>query len=55
MSKGQSLNELAMRRGQSLAQMAMAWTLGHKQVTPSLIGAREVTQVQEAVGALTPS
>jgi L-glyceraldehyde 3-phosphate reductase len=35
-----------------LAQMAVAWTLRHKQVTSSLIGASKVAHVEEAVGAL---
>jgi L-glyceraldehyde 3-phosphate reductase len=46
------LNELAQSRGQSLAQMAVAWTLRHKAVTSSLIGASKVKHVEEAVGAL---
>jgi L-glyceraldehyde 3-phosphate reductase len=40
-----------MARGQSLAQMAVAWTLRHKQVTSSLIGASKVAHVEEAVAA----
>ena len=51
-AKVQKLNELATKRGQSLAQMAVAWTLRHKQVTSSLIGASKVAHVEEAVGAL---
>ncbi|MEO8019272.1 MAG: L-glyceraldehyde 3-phosphate reductase [Pseudomonadota bacterium] len=50
--KARKLNELAKARGQSLAQMAVAWTLRHKQVTSSLIGASKVAHVEEAVGAL---
>jgi L-glyceraldehyde 3-phosphate reductase len=50
--KVKKLNELAKTRGQSLAQMAVAWTLRHKQVTSSLIGASKVAHVDEAVGAL---
>ena len=46
------INELAKSRGQSLAQMAVAWTLRHKQVSSSLIGASKVAHVEEAVGAL---
>ena len=46
------LNEIAKARRQSLAQMAVAWTLRHKQVTSSLIGASKVAHVEEAVGAL---
>ena len=39
-------------RGQSLAQMAVAWTLRDQVVTSSLIGASKVAHVEEAVGAL---
>jgi len=46
------LNEIARSRGQSLAQMAVAWTLRHKAVTSSLIGASKVAHVEEAVAAL---
>jgi L-glyceraldehyde 3-phosphate reductase len=50
--KVKKLNEIAKARRQSLAQMAVAWTLRHKQVTSSLIGASKVAHVEEAVGAL---
>jgi L-glyceraldehyde 3-phosphate reductase len=50
--KVKKLNEIARARGQSLAQMAVAWTLRHQQVTSSLIGASKVSHVEEAVGAL---
>jgi L-glyceraldehyde 3-phosphate reductase len=45
------LNDIAKSRGQSLAQLAVAWTLRHKQVTSSLIGASKVAHVEEAVAA----
>ena len=51
-AKVKRLNELAKSRRQSLAQMAVAWTLRHKVVTSSLIGASKVAHVEEAVGAL---
>jgi len=50
--KVKKLNEIAKARRQSLAQMAVAWTLRHEQVTSSLIGASKVAHVEEAVGAL---
>ena len=50
--KVKKLNEIAKSRRQSLAQMAVAWTLRHPQVTSSLIGASKVAHVEEAVGAL---
>jgi L-glyceraldehyde 3-phosphate reductase len=46
------LNDIARRRGQSLAQMALAWVLRHPQVTSALIGASSVEQVKDAVGTL---
>jgi len=46
------LNEVAQRRGQSLAQMAIAWTLRGGRVTSALIGASRAEQVRENVGAL---
>ncbi|MBA3519211.1 MAG: L-glyceraldehyde 3-phosphate reductase [Rhizobiales bacterium] len=47
-----SLNEIARRRGQSLAQMAIAWALRDKRVTSALIGASRVEQITELAGAL---
>ncbi len=46
------LNEIAGRRGQSLAQMALAWTLRLPAVTSALIGASWVEQIEENVRAL---
>ncbi len=46
------LNDLAQRRGQSLAQMALAWALRGGRVTSVLIGASRPEQVTENVGAL---
>jgi L-glyceraldehyde 3-phosphate reductase len=46
------LNEIAQRRGQSLAQMALAWTLRGGRVTSALIGASKPEQVRENAGAL---
>ncbi len=51
--KVRKLNEIAKARGQSLAQMAVAWTLRDPVVTSSLIGASKVAQVEEAVAALS--
>jgi L-glyceraldehyde 3-phosphate reductase len=50
--KVKKLNEIAKSRRQSLAQMAVAWTLRNKVVTSSLIGASKVAHVEEAVAAL---
>ncbi|WP_255991093.1 L-glyceraldehyde 3-phosphate reductase [Chitinolyticbacter albus] len=47
-----ALNAIAQRRGQSLAQMALAWVLRHPAVTTTLIGASSPEQIIENVGAL---
>jgi L-glyceraldehyde 3-phosphate reductase len=46
------LNDIAQKRGQSLAQMAVAWTLRDPVVTSSLIGASKLAHVDEAVAAV---
>jgi L-glyceraldehyde 3-phosphate reductase len=51
LAKTRKLNELAQSRGQTLAQMALAWVLRHKVVTSALIGASKVSQVDDCVGA----
>ncbi|MGZ9583651.1 L-glyceraldehyde 3-phosphate reductase [Paenibacillus marinisediminis] len=50
--KVRELNELAHRRGQSLAQMSLAWVLRGGRVTSALIGASRVSQIEENVKAL---
>jgi L-glyceraldehyde 3-phosphate reductase len=47
-----ALNEIARRRGQTLAQMAVAWTLRDPRVTSSLVGASSVRQLEDTLGAL---
>ena len=47
-----ALNEIAQNRGQSLAQMALAWVLRDPRVTTTLIGASSPDQIRENVGAL---
>jgi L-glyceraldehyde 3-phosphate reductase len=47
-----SLNEIASERGQSLAQMAIAWTLRDPRVTSSLIGASSVKQLEDSLAAV---
>jgi L-glyceraldehyde 3-phosphate reductase len=47
-----ALNEIAKRRGQSLAQMAIAWVLRDRRVTSALIGARNVEQLDNSLDAL---
>jgi L-glyceraldehyde 3-phosphate reductase len=50
--KVQALNEIAQARGQSLAQMALAWVLLNPVVTSALIGASRPEQIVENLGAL---
>ena len=47
-----SLNAIAKARGQSLAQMAIAWTLRDPRVTSALIGASRPEQIEENAAAL---
>jgi len=51
LAKTRKLNDLAQARGQTLAQMALAWVLRHPVVTSALIGASRVSQVDDCVGA----
>lgn len=46
------LNGIAQQRGQTLAQMALAWVLRHAGVTSALIGASRVRQIEDGVAAL---
>lgn len=50
--KVRQLHQIAERRGQSLAQMAIAWVLRHGTMTTALIGASRVSQIEELVAAL---
>jgi L-glyceraldehyde 3-phosphate reductase len=47
-----ALNEVAQGRGQSLAQLALAWTLRDTRITSALIGASSVEQLEQNLGAL---
>ncbi|HEY2676552.1 MAG TPA: L-glyceraldehyde 3-phosphate reductase [Steroidobacteraceae bacterium] len=47
-----ALNEIAEQRGQSLAQMAIAWVLAKPAITSALIGASNWMQIEECLGAL---
>lgn len=51
-SKVIMLNQIAEKRQQSMAQMALAWVLRHKQMTSVLIGASKSSQIDDCVGAL---
>ncbi|MGB9378722.1 MAG: L-glyceraldehyde 3-phosphate reductase [Mycobacteriales bacterium] len=52
LAKVRALNEIATRRHQTLAQMALAWTLRDPRVTSTLIGASSVEQLENNVAAL---
>jgi len=52
LAKIRALNELAAGRGQTLAQMALAWTLRDPRVTSTLVGASSVEQLEDNVGAI---
>jgi L-glyceraldehyde 3-phosphate reductase len=52
MAKVRALNEIAAGRGQTLAQMALAWTLRDARVTTTLIGASSVAQLEANVAAI---
>jgi len=52
LAKVRALDVLAQRRGQRLAQMALAWTLRDPRITSTLIGASGVDQLEENVAAL---
>jgi L-glyceraldehyde 3-phosphate reductase len=52
LAKVRKLNHLAQARGQSLAQMALAWVLRGGKVTSALVGASKVSQIEENVAGL---
>jgi L-glyceraldehyde 3-phosphate reductase len=52
LARVRALNEIAQGRGQTLAQLALAWTLRDPRVTSTLIGASSVKQLEDNVGAL---
>ncbi len=52
MAKVRALNEIAARRGQTLAAMALAWTLRDPRMTSTLVGASSVEQLEANVAAL---
>jgi L-glyceraldehyde 3-phosphate reductase len=52
LKRARALNEIASGRGQTLAQMAIAWVLRDKRVTSALIGARNVEQLDNSLDAV---
>jgi L-glyceraldehyde 3-phosphate reductase len=55
LAKVRALGAIAARRGQSLAQMAIAWVLRQPAITTALIGASSWAQIEESLGALRNS
>jgi L-glyceraldehyde 3-phosphate reductase len=51
--KVRRLNEIAKRRGQSLAQMALVWDLRHRVVTSAVTGASRIEQIDDSLGAIS--
>jgi len=52
LAKVRALNDIALQRGQSLAQMAIAWLLNEPRVTSVLVGASKVSQIDDNVASL---
>ena len=52
LTRVRALNEIASRRGQTLAQLAIAWVLRDRRVTSALLGASSVEQLEQNVAAL---
>jgi L-glyceraldehyde 3-phosphate reductase len=52
LARVKALNEIAQRRGQSLAQLAIAWILRDARVTSALVGASSVAQLEDTVASL---
>jgi L-glyceraldehyde 3-phosphate reductase len=52
LARVRALNDIARRRGQSLAQMAVGWVLRDPRMTSALIGASRVEQIEEIMGAV---
>jgi L-glyceraldehyde 3-phosphate reductase len=51
-ARARGLNEIAARRGQTLAQMAIAWTLRDPRVTSAVVGASSLAQLEDSLGAV---
>jgi L-glyceraldehyde 3-phosphate reductase len=52
LERARALEEIAQKRGQSLAQLALSWVLRHSQITSALIGASSVAQLENNIAAL---
>ena len=52
LAKVRQLNAIAQARGQTMAQLALAWVLRHPGMTSALVGASRVSQIEDSVAAL---
>jgi len=52
LERARALAEIAAARGQTLAQLALAWVLRHPQVTSALVGASSIAQLEQNISAL---
>jgi L-glyceraldehyde 3-phosphate reductase len=52
LTRVRALNEIASGRGQTMAQMAIAWVLRDRRITSALIGARNVEQLDNSLDAV---
>jgi L-glyceraldehyde 3-phosphate reductase len=52
LARVRGLNAIAQQRGQTLAQMALAWVLRDPRITSALIGASSIDQLEQNLGAL---
>jgi L-glyceraldehyde 3-phosphate reductase len=52
LARVRALNEIAQERGQTMAQLALAWVLRHKGVTSALVGASKVSQIEDCVSVV---
>ena len=52
LKKVKALNKIAKERGQTLAQLALAWVLRDKRITSALIGASSIKQLEDNVASL---
>jgi L-glyceraldehyde 3-phosphate reductase len=53
LARVRALNDVAARRGQTLAQLALAWALRDRRMTSLVIGASSVAQLEDSVGAVS--
>jgi L-glyceraldehyde 3-phosphate reductase len=52
LQRARALNDIAQKRGQTLAQLAITWVLRHPQITSALVGASSVAQLEQNIAAI---